>query len=138
MVEEFHYSPKGREVNHYKLANKYIIIAPQKISGLREKLKGILPVGLVVLGISGIIKIITLTKEKTFSGANEMLKAAPVFTEDRMLEAGLEINQLTAAAPLLPPSAPDYALWFLIGAVSAIGIYVIILLIKELIKKYKK
>ena len=27
LVEEFHYSPKGREVNHYKLANKYIIIA---------------------------------------------------------------------------------------------------------------
>ena len=41
MVEEFHYSKKGREVNHYKLANKYIIIAPKKISGLKEKLKGI-------------------------------------------------------------------------------------------------
>ncbi|MBS3123208.1 helix-turn-helix transcriptional regulator [Candidatus Woesearchaeota archaeon] len=26
-VEEFHYSKKGREVNHYKLANKYIIIS---------------------------------------------------------------------------------------------------------------
>ncbi|MBI4980420.1 helix-turn-helix transcriptional regulator [Candidatus Woesearchaeota archaeon] len=37
-VEEFHYSPKGREVNHYQLANKYIIITPQKVSGLREKL----------------------------------------------------------------------------------------------------
>ncbi len=28
-VDEFHYSEKGREVNHYKLANKYIIIAPK-------------------------------------------------------------------------------------------------------------
>src|SRR3989338_6028072 len=35
-VEEFHYSQKGREVNHYKLANKYIIIAPQKVEGLKE------------------------------------------------------------------------------------------------------
>ena len=31
MVEEFHYSKKGREINHYKLANKYIIIAPKKV-----------------------------------------------------------------------------------------------------------
>ena len=30
IVEEFHYSKKGREVNHYKLANKYIIITPKK------------------------------------------------------------------------------------------------------------
>src|SRR3989344_1273149 len=28
-VEEFHYSVKGREINNYKLANKYIIIAPK-------------------------------------------------------------------------------------------------------------
>src|SRR3989338_5009215 len=46
IVEEFHYSQKGREVNHYKLANKYIIIAPRKVIGLKEKLKGILPVAL--------------------------------------------------------------------------------------------
>src|SRR3989338_728505 len=56
LVEEFHYSPKGREVNHYKLANKYIIIAPKHVSGLREKLKGILPVGIIALGISAVIK----------------------------------------------------------------------------------
>ena len=28
-VEEFHYSQRGKEVNHYSLANKYIIIAPK-------------------------------------------------------------------------------------------------------------
>src|SRR3989338_1552378 len=27
--EEFHYSKKGREIVHYKLANKYIIISPK-------------------------------------------------------------------------------------------------------------
>ena len=37
-ADEFHYSPKGREMNHYKLANKYIIIAPKKTktSGLKQ------------------------------------------------------------------------------------------------------
>ena len=45
-VEEFHYSEKGKEVNHYKLANKYIIIAPKTTYGIKEKLKSILPVSL--------------------------------------------------------------------------------------------
>jgi len=46
-AEEFHYSEKGKEVNHYKLANKYIIIAP-KVFGIKEKLKSILPVALII------------------------------------------------------------------------------------------
>ena len=54
-TEEFHYSPKGREVQHYKLANKYIIIAPKATSGLKERLKGILPAALAALGISTVM-----------------------------------------------------------------------------------
>ncbi|MBS3138191.1 helix-turn-helix transcriptional regulator, partial [Candidatus Woesearchaeota archaeon] len=43
-VEEFHYSKKGREVDHYKLANKYIIITPKSTRGIKTALKSILPV----------------------------------------------------------------------------------------------
>src|SRR3989344_4715108 len=56
IVEEYHYSQKGREVNHYKLANKYIIIAPKKVSGLKQALKNVLPVGVIALGISTVLK----------------------------------------------------------------------------------
>ncbi|MBI2652642.1 winged helix-turn-helix transcriptional regulator [Candidatus Woesearchaeota archaeon] len=45
--KEFHYSEKGKEVSHYKLANKYIIIAPKMTFGLKEKLKSILPVAFI-------------------------------------------------------------------------------------------
>ena len=31
-AEEFHYSQKGKEILHYSLANKLIIIAPKKMS----------------------------------------------------------------------------------------------------------
>jgi DNA-binding transcriptional ArsR family regulator len=50
-VEEYHYSPKGREVNHYKLANQFIIIAPQSSSAfnLKERLKSLLPAGLIAI-----------------------------------------------------------------------------------------
>ncbi len=55
-AEEFHYSQKGKEVSHYRLANKYIIIAPKKTSGIKEKLKSILPVLLVVGGAALVIQ----------------------------------------------------------------------------------
>lgn len=40
--QEYHYSKKGREVNHYKLANKLIIISPSKMDeSAKEKLKSL-------------------------------------------------------------------------------------------------
>ena len=58
--EEFHYSKKGREVDHFKLANKYIIIAPKntKFTGITQKLKNILPVALIVGGTALIVQYI--------------------------------------------------------------------------------
>ena len=49
---EFHYSTKGREVKHYKLANQYILIAPRSTFGLKERLKGLLPAVGVLGGVS--------------------------------------------------------------------------------------
>src|SRR3989344_9051421 len=55
-AEEFHYSKKGKEVSHYKIANKYIIIAPKKTFGIKEKLKSILPVALIASGAAALIQ----------------------------------------------------------------------------------
>ncbi len=50
--KEFHYSQKGKEVNHYSLANKYIIIAPKAATEtLKDKLKSLIPSLLIVGGI---------------------------------------------------------------------------------------
>ncbi len=56
-ADEYHYSEKGKEVNHYKLANKYIIIAPKTTHGIKEKLRSILPVGLIALATAGFIQL---------------------------------------------------------------------------------
>ncbi len=121
-VEEFHYSPKGREVNHYKLANKYIIIAPGNISGLKEKLKGILPVAILAVGISVVIKLLERT---TFTAVESKAMAASY--------------DLTEAAPMLATattrSQPDIALWFFIGSMAAIGLYLAIAVVREWLKK---
>ncbi|MEK6905129.1 MAG: helix-turn-helix domain-containing protein [Nanoarchaeota archaeon] len=125
-VEGFHYSKKGREVLHYKLANKYIIIAPQHISGLKEKLKGIFPVALAVLGISAVIKLIQNTSQ-----AVPRLEAAGSLAADAAPEIAMK---LAREAPTIQQQ-PDIALWFLIGSMAALLIYVIVDIVKEKMKK---
>lgn len=129
-AKEFHYSSKGREVLHYKLANKYIIIAPRNVSGLRERLKGILPAALVVLGISAVIKWIqAASRPVPVLEAAEYLAAdaAPVMAEETVLKMAQEV----------PPAAasPDLAVWFLVGSLTALFIYVVVEIIKEKIKR---
>ena len=51
-INEFHYSKKGREVDHYSLANKMIIIAPKKDEKLLSRLKKLLPV-VAIIGVIG-------------------------------------------------------------------------------------
>ncbi len=111
-VEEYHYSVKGREVNHYKLANKYIIIAPQKVAGLREKLKGILPTGLLIAVMSGIIEFIQRIPKP-------FVKSAWYAGESLAMERAAITSQLPVA------------LWFLIGGLTAIALYGIIIVLKE-------
>ena len=122
-VDEFHYSEKGREVNHYKLANKYVIIAPKSTFGIKEKLKSILPVALITVAAAGLLKLFT-ARMATFGAAKSMVREAVMTTAPEVGEAAAD-----AVAIGIDPvsiSGHDIALWFLIGAVFAIVIYMII------------
>jgi len=120
--EEFHYSAKGKEVNHYTLANKYIIIAPKSTYGLKEKLKSILP----VVGIAGGIALIMqfFKPAVTFSAAKtaELADLAPAAAELAIDESadiaskGLE----TISAVAQPSFWTNIPIWFFIGAVAAV------------------
>ena len=133
VVDEFHYSKKGREINHYKLANKYIIITPKKVTGIKQKLKSILPVGLIILGVSGIIKLATQFTARTYqTGAvkeKALMAAVPTATKS-MDSVGAVENAMYASS-----STPDIALWFLIGGMSAVVVYVLIVLLRNWLKK---
>ena len=131
-VEEFHYSQKGREVNHYKLANKYIIIAPKHISGLREKLKGILPVAIISVGIAAVIKVF-----QGFAGTVGTFETAKMVTTEAAPVLMKEVVYDMGPHPPVPSCVqqPDFALWFLVGSISAIVIYLIVMMIREKIKK---
>ena len=144
IIEEFHYSKKGREVNHYKLANKYIIIAPKKVSGLRQALKNVLPIGLIVLGISAIIKFATSTFGRVGSFSAETLqnaapiaeKAAYAATDEVVADtAPLAADLATDCLPQISSYEPNIALWFLVGSLSAIVIYLLVVILKEWLKR---
>ncbi len=120
-AEEFHYSQKGREVNHYKLANKYIIIAPSKVSGLREKLRGILPVAGIILSISAIIEVLAGGRPKFSSAAQEMVAESTV-PMMKAQEIALAVSQ---------PAEPSTGLWFLLGGGVALGLFFLCCYLKE-------
>jgi DNA-binding transcriptional ArsR family regulator len=123
VVDEFHYSEKGREVNHYKLANKYIIITPKKIFGIKEKLKSILPVALIAIGTAGIIQLfINYFSRGTLSQELGVAKSA---ISERVTEA-VPIAA-SEVAPIVSKTTPsllqNMALWFLVGALFALIVY---------------
>ncbi|MBS3131894.1 helix-turn-helix transcriptional regulator [Candidatus Woesearchaeota archaeon] len=139
-AEEFHYSPKGREVNHYKLANKYIIITPKKVTGIRQKLRSILPAGLIAIGAAGIIQLLSkymavqpgIAPMMAQEAAPEMARIAAKAAVDEAAQ-----DSMMLAAPVAEPIAQtasiwqNAALWFLIGAVAALTVYTIIRILRK-------
>jgi len=133
--EEFHYSEKGREVSHYKLANQYIIIAPKSTYGLKEKLKSILPVALVGVAITGIIHF--FSQKNIMIGSSEiavsknLVQSVPLMDQaaQKVTAAASEAAPTLAAEPIqraaeyIPVHEPNIALWFLFGTIFALIFY---------------
>jgi DNA-binding transcriptional ArsR family regulator len=107
--EEFHYSPKGREVSHYKLANKYIIIAPKTTEGLAGKLKKILPVATMVAA-TGIALQFIMQQQGNSHSTQEIAQASTI-------AAG---KTAVAAAQAAAATQQPIAAWFIAGGLFAL------------------
>lgn len=93
-VDEFHYSKKGREVNHYKLANKMVIITPKETpAGFLDNLKKILPVAIIAAAGAVLLKITDLARFgsevirspiQSLGEATGASKAAPLMAVESM------------------------------------------------------
>lgn len=124
--DEYHYSEKGKEVIHYGLANKYIIIAPKEDKGFLDKLKGFLPIALISAGVGGLIyffetnfdKIASLmpwSSQAKFSAAetvSPLMRVESDFAEPMMAMTDVVVAEPTSGMLIAP--------WFLIGAAFAI------------------
>jgi len=131
---EFHYSEKGKEVRHYILANKYILIAPERETGLREKLNGILPISAIIVAATVIIQYLS-TQTFGLSGLGGATQAKAVMTASE--DAGrLMSTAAPAAARIAQPQifaglTQSLAFWFAVGAFSALILYILASLLNE-------
>ncbi|MBS3158263.1 helix-turn-helix transcriptional regulator [Candidatus Woesearchaeota archaeon] len=134
-VDEFHYSEKGKEVNHYKLANKYIIIAPSApTQSIRDKLKSLLPVALLTAGAAALVQVFSKLSQPSlnsfsFGAAQKSTEYASRLVADAATEAVAEVT--IAAQPLAQEAAGNVlvemkSLWFIVGAAFALIAYLII------------
>jgi DNA-binding transcriptional ArsR family regulator len=130
IVDEFHYSAKGKEVNHYKLANKYIIIAPKQDNNkFMEALKKIMPLTVITVIAGGLLTIFGLINSVTSSKATSFQEAAP-----RLMAASASAGTAAtsqAANISRPFLQSEFITWFLIGALSIIIIYFIYEMVRK-------
>lgn len=101
-ADEFHYSEKGKEIIHYKIANKYIIIAPDDDEGFLEKLKKIIPAFVVVAATS---LIIFLTQKVSFSSISS-LGASKSFAADMAMNEVVQESAKVAVNRVAEEGAP--------------------------------
>lgn len=118
-IQDFLWSEKGKKMNYYKLSNKLIIITSGKTTaGFFDKLKDILPV--VVLGSLASIGIYVY---QYFTRVNVEPKVAAMSAP--MLATASELPSAVVT------SSQNYALWFFIGFISFVLLYIIINLFKK-------
>jgi DNA-binding transcriptional ArsR family regulator len=142
VAEEYHYSKKGREVLHYKLANQLIIIAPQASTTkglktrLKESLKGILPAGLFALVGAGLLRVFypLMSQSSSFSStdfsnamptadvAPMMAKTAADVSGNIASGAAPSTSVIPEAAPVVADSAPEIARYAVDTAEAVQGI----------------
>ncbi len=133
--DEFHYSEKGKEVNHYSIANKYIIIAPKNTENIAVKIKRVLPAFIVVAITGAFVQILTAGNQLNEAAYN-IQNAAPMAAREmtKGLAAGDTVNQTIVNAGQTVSQTPNVALWFVSGALFALIVYLIYDVAKERFK----
>lgn len=121
-MNEYHYSEKGKEVIHYKMRNRYIVIAPEPEDekSIMSKLKGMIPaviilsVGTFLIGLFETLFRFGNSEGSAQLSATAMNRAAD--SAPTMLAAKSAATGAGAAASAGTP----IALWFFIGGLFAL------------------
>ncbi|MBU0756980.1 MAG: helix-turn-helix domain-containing protein [Nanoarchaeota archaeon] len=129
--EDFTYSEKGKEVVHYSLSNKIVIIAPKNMEteGLREKLLKFLPVFLVISATTAAIQYFKRLSQPVFNAVPQAFGVAKS-AADSMMEESVEMVARAAPSAQIIEVQPHFfdniAVWFFIGAVFGVMVLLII------------
>ena len=128
-ADEFHYSQKGKEINHYSIANKFIIIAPKSTEGIMVKIRKIIPAFVLVAGVGIAIEI---TRRANIgivasSYSNKMV-------EYEATGGAASMKAAATSAAVQTSSSNPVALWFIGGALFALIVYLAYDVLKERFK----
>ena len=122
VAKEFHYSSRGKEVNHYSLAKKYIIITPKREIP-PENLKSVLLAGLAVgIGTIALWIFQILGREESLNAAEV---AASRAAEQPVFRVAVSAQNLQVA------SQQNNWLWFLLGGALALLVIIVISLFNK-------
>lgn len=115
---EHWWSVKGRKIPIYKLANKYIVIAPKTSN---KTLKNFVPV-VLLSGIAGlIIRYLAMPVQFVETSEEKFIEAAP------QVSGAVNIASVSLIDKIL--ALPGWS-WFLIGAGFAILVFLILTIIR--------
>lgn len=142
--DKYHYSEKGKEVNHYKITNKLIVIAPK--NGLLQKAKEIIPTTITAFLITAGIYFkntkdyVVNDTQFAVQSTNIMKQADEVIFQEKAAIA----DQFIVQAPTIQTINPAH--YFLAGIITTILLYLLIQIIKiyypvlreKATKKYSK
>lgn len=148
---QFTYSSKGKQVNHYTLTNKILIVVPKKqdiTSQLRAFIPGLLVVG-VIIGFSFILKLFKSGgKDALFKSANlaaptmmDLAVESEAVAENTMLrsaEVGSFSAQNITSTSIPWYNSPDFFIGLGVACVCLIGTYFLVKLIQKRKNKNQK
>lgn len=128
--DEYHYSKRGKEIIHYGLANKYIIIAPKEDKSIMAKLKGFLPITLITAATGAVIyliesywtQILSLFNFTNGAQSANIAMQSETFMASRIIDSSVAVT---------PTTSMVVAPWFLFGAAFVI----LIMITRDLLKK---
>ena len=143
VVEKTTYSNKGKEVKHYTVANKYIIIAPKGTSkeDFLDKIRGILPaLGMSVFGALGLMwfnKVNTTSMSSVSSLAMKKVQDSDMIESSMIQEEGFDMALRSEPVNNILVESTSYlnnyeiAMWFFIGCVFSLVFVVLFRFIRK-------
>ena len=144
-ADEYHYSSKGKEVLHYSLTNKMVIITPEaSTESVREKLKIAFPLTILALAGATLVKFLSFS-QKSLTFETEAISETTLKTTQVMVESSNDIIPLvdSISSPEMISDnnyvfMNDIATWFFLGCFFMIVVFILYSYMKYMNSKEKQ
>ncbi len=120
-TKTYFWSVKGKKIPYYKVANKKIIISPKPIRAIVPVITAFIVTGIAALGI----KIYTSSLAKSSFAADKSIVMQEYAGAGQIAAASDTATAKSVEIASQLPYLSDLWLWFLLGGITALVIYLI-------------